>query len=197
MVSYCEALQKQIQALVPQSSSDIGINYSPNGFSAHLKRRGAGSSVIVPTQFCPFGVIVKVPDTSPTQKQIQGGVVHCGETNYTVGNYDIDLESAVDTLLWHKVDFNAATDDDNQVFLPGIENATGISTWQTGSSYPDASLPSSPDSPAASVIVPIGHLIVTIPDGAERGIAVFYPAACGNITITHCIGTVGYTRGGA
>lgn len=145
--------------------------------------------------YCPFGSIADVPGTSPVDKVILGGVVHCGETNYTVADYPIDIETALDTLLWHKVDFNAATDDDEQVMLPGIALATGITEWASGAAYPDASLPTSPAAPAASVIVPIGRLKVTIPDGEEIGTAVFYRAACGNVTITHCPGSVGYTRG--
>lgn len=194
MVSYVEELEKRLLALIPQSSPDISINHSANGFSAHLKRRSVSGASIPPATTCPFGSIVSVPDTSPVQKVILGGPVICGDDNYTVADYPIDLYSEVDTLLWLEVTFDVATDEDAQIFLPGIAASTGISGWLSGSSYPDNETPTDPADPAGKIILPIGNLVVTIPEGATRGNAAFYNTGCGPFRVNFCPPSSFYTR---
>jgi hypothetical protein len=136
---------------------------------------------------CIFGETVLVPDTDPQEYAFRGGIIHCGPNNWFVPDEPIDTSSDLDTLIWIAVDCTVNTDDDGEILLPGVETGTEPTSWSSGASYPDNSAPTA-SSPAATVILPIGRLIVA--DGIPR----LVPAGCGNFTVTHCAGTVGYTR---
>jgi hypothetical protein len=85
-------------------------------------------------------------------------------------------------------------DDDGELLLPGVKTGTKPTgdwtqtAWTTGTDYPDNTEPVA-STGNGTVILPIGKL--TIADGA----AMLEAAGCGNFTITHCAGTLGYSRG--
>ncbi|MGA0846246.1 MAG: hypothetical protein ACO3RV_06855 [Luteolibacter sp.] len=149
-----------------------------------------GSAFGTPSTPCPFGRIIKIPDTDPVETGILGGTIHCGDQNWSIEPYSINLASDVDNLVWFSVSATVNTDDDGVLLLPGVDTGTGPPTWATGaygSGYPSNTAPTV-SSPSATVILPIGRLIV------DSGRVNFFPEGCGNFTITHCAGTVGYTR---
>jgi len=137
---------------------------------------------------CIFGEIVPVPDSDPPEVAIRGGIIHCGDQNWNIDDNPINTETDLDTLIWIAVSCTVNTDDDGELLLPGIDTGTEPTAWSSGASYP-ANTPPTVAVPTATVILPIGRLIV------EDGSASLIPSGCGNFTVTHCAGTVGYSRG--
>lgn len=145
---------------------------------------------------CRFGEVIDIPEDDPGYTQaIRGGVFYCGDKNFNVPDKPILTSTPSDKLIYLKlltVDPN--TDDDDEIFLPGVKTTTATApTWEsltfTGSEhYPDTTNPASPTG-TGTLIVPIGRLIVA--DGSATLDAV----DCGNITATHCAGTLAHTRG--
>jgi len=151
----------------------------------HPQKKG-GSSGGTATD-CIFGQIVPVPDTDPQEYAMRGGIIHCGVNNWNIADETIDTSSDLDTLIWIAVSCTVNTDDDGELLLPGIDTGTEPTVWSSGASYP-ANTPPTVAAPTATVILPIGRLIVA------DGVASLTASGCGNFTITHCAGTVGYSR---
>jgi hypothetical protein len=169
---------------------------APSGELLAMVDLGGGGGGGAGPEFCPFGQIIPIPASDPPAMGIRGGVVHCGDQNWNLDAYPVDLTVAVDTLLWIEVSCAVNTDDDGDLLLPGVETGTQPTSWSTGAGYPPNSAPTAA-APSATVILPIGRLIVTLPAGSPAGTpgtATLLPAGCGNFTITHCAGTVGYVR---
>jgi hypothetical protein len=119
----------------------------------------------------------------------------CGDKNFNVANQDLDLESDGEWLVQISLSgVTAATDDDDEIFLPGVTTATGTPTWAnvafTGTeSYGDTTNPTSPSAPTGTLIAGIGWL--KIADGA----ATFTPTGCGTIRVSQCAGILSHSRG--
>ena len=151
---------------------------------------GGGSS---PTT-CPFGEL-EVSTDDPPVTAIRGGLMTCGDKNFNVPKRDLNL--AVDGQWLVQISLSgvtAATDDGDEIFLPGVTTATGTPTWAnvayTGSeSYGSTTNPTSPAAPTGTIIVGIG--LLTIADGAAR----FVPTGCGSIRVSQCAGILTHARG--
>jgi hypothetical protein len=157
--------------------------------SLDRRRKGqkqySGSNPSGGTSNCPFGKIIKFEGDS----YILGGMIYCGDKNFTVPDEMLTLTSDSTKLYYFDITCTANTDDDGEIFLPGMETSTWTVSWETtsGSTYPDNTSPSIA-SGVGNIIIPIGK--VTIKDG----VASFQATGCGNVTVEHCAGTLSFTR---
>lgn len=169
-----------------RNKTDLKITLTPDPVS------GGGSR-------CPFGELTSIPDTDPPETGILGGIIHCGDKNFAVPNKEINLASDGVTLIYLEIDVTANIDDAGEILLPGIETSSETDpatfwesdAWAAGppaTQYPDNTRPVV-STGIGKIIVPIGKL--TIADGA----ATLEPVGCGNITISHCGGTLTAARG--
>lgn len=192
VVAYCTALQKRVASLIPLSSPDIIVKKTANGFTCHLARRAAGGSGGA-SSACPFGKIVTTTEGETTTTAILGGIIHCGDQNWSMDNQELNLAASGTWLVSISVSLEVNRDDDGEILLPGVKTGTKPTgdwtktVWTTGADYPDNTAPSA-STGNGTVVLPIGKL--TIADGAAK----LEPAGCGNFTITHCAGTLGYSR---
>lgn len=138
---------------------------------------------------CPFGEMIDIPDDG---KAINGGIVFCGDKNFFVPYYTIDLGTDGDFILYLELACEANRDDDEEIFLPGIKTSSETTpstfwTLSTDASYSDNILPDVSDG-IGNMIVPIGSLTVA------EGVATFGPTGCGNVFIGQCGGTLTHSR---
>lgn len=152
-----------------------------NGVSRQRLQGRSGSSFI-----CPFGEIISVPGVSPEEppiKKIRGGVVIAGPKTFNVPDYDFGgVETDKDVVIFLNVNLTGNTDDDHQLFLPGIKDSTWTpimeeALFSTG--YPNGTFPVLP-SGEGTLVVPLGHLTVL------DGVATFIETGCGTITLDQC-----------
>jgi hypothetical protein len=155
------------------------------------KKGGGGTAATT----CPFGEL-ETNTEDPPVTSIRGGALICGDKNYAVANYALTLGTPGQWLVEINVTgVTAATDDDDEIFLPGCITATDTAPgWTliayTGSeNYTSTTNPASPATPTGTAIIPIG--LLTIADGA----ATFVPTGCGTIRIDQCAGLLTHTRG--
>lgn len=143
---------------------------------------------------CPFGELETSTDDPPVTS-IRGGLMTCGDQNFNVANYVLDLDTDGERLVQIALTgVTCATDDAEEIFLPGVTTATGTPSWEvityTGSeNYDDTTNPTAPDSPTGTAIVGIGR--IKILDGA----ATFSPTGCGTIRVGQCAGIISHSRG--
>lgn len=166
---------------------------SSNGTTLVLKPGGKPSKTATVAQSCPFGKIVTTTEGETTTTAILGGIIHCGDQNWSMDNQELNLAASGTWLVSISVSLEVNRDDDGEILLPGVKTGTKPTgdwtktVWTTGADYPDNTAPSA-STGNGTVVLPIGKL--TIADGA----ATLEPAGCGNFTITHCAGTLGYSR---
>jgi hypothetical protein len=144
---------------------------------------------------CPFGEL-ETNTEDPPVTSIRGGLLVCGDKNYAVPNYALTLGTPGSWLVEINVTgVTAATDDDDELFLPGVTTATDPAPgWTlisyTGSeNYTSTTNPASPATPTGTAIIGIGLLVIA--DGA----ATFTPTGCGTITVGQCAGILNHARG--
>jgi hypothetical protein len=155
--------------------------------------RGGGGSGGSSASTCPFGEIIDVDEGGFT-KAIRGGAMLCGDKNFNLANRGINL--AVDSSTLVKITLTGiefATDDDEEIFLPGVVTASGTPSWgtvtYTGSeSYTSNTNPSTPAG-TGTIVIPIGVLKVV------SGVATFTPTGCGTIRVSQCAGILSHDRG--
>lgn len=144
---------------------------------------------------CPFGEIIPVDDETSYTKGIRGGIIHCGDQNWNIDYQGLTL--AADRTTWLvsiSVSCEVNRDDDGDLLLPGVKTGTRPSgdwtktAWTVGKDYPDNTDPVA-STGKGTVILPIGKLTIA------NGVATLEAAGCGHFTITHCAGSLGYTRG--
>lgn len=143
---------------------------------------------------CNFGEVITYQDGEDTLTGIRGGLFQCGDLNFSVPNQALDLET--DGKWFIQIILTGVTpnvDDDEEIFLPGIETASGtptwdFKTWTDGGNYDSTTNPTSPGA-TGTLVVPSG--ILTIADGSYT----FDAVACGNIVATQCAGILNHTRG--
>jgi hypothetical protein len=172
-------------------------NQIGNVAGGKLKRTANGTTIEVSpvpkiargasAEICIFGELIPVPDSDPPEQAMRGGIIHCGPNNWFIADEAVDTSTDYDLLVWISVSCVVNTDDDGELLLPGIASGTEPVTWSSGASYP-ANTPPTVASPSATVILPIGRLVVA------DGVASFTPSGCGNFTVTHCAGEIGYSR---
>lgn len=153
-----------------------------------------GESTPYQPEDCPFGEIItwSAGDPPAIVTGIRGGVIHCGDQNWNIDPDEIDLEIDGVWLVSIEVECEANRDDDGELLLPGVKTGTKPASWTRtvwawGTDYPDNTPPAAVDGLGA-VVLPIGKLTVA------GGSATLEPVGCGHITVTHCAGTLGYTR---
>ena len=158
-------------------------------FTVPGSRGGGGGS----SSICPFGELIDV-DSGGFTKAIRGGAMLCGDKNFNVAWYGIDLTTPVSQLIEITLTgVDPASDDDDEIFLSGAVTASGTPTWgtvtYTGSENYTAN--TNPTTPAGTgtIVIPIGILVVA------GGAATFTPVGCGTITVGQCAGILSHTRG--
>jgi hypothetical protein len=188
MVSYCEDLSRRVDSLTPQSSPDIAVKHTPNGFTAHLKRRSVGGSGGGGgTVEGAFYTIYTVSSEDATNGDIMltGGQVAVGTGNPVIAPIVLFDQSAADGA-------GAWTGTPGQILQLEI---TG-----TGSEVDDVLLPtfdaddplSAPAAAAsldANVLPEIGALTGTC--FVSLGVftaAGFTPSNVGNLAVSFCYG---------
>ena len=168
------------------------LRRSPNGATLTIEpgKSGGGTSA----GLCPFGELMTLPDTDPPARGIRGGVIYCGDQNWNMDPQTLNLEAAGAWLVSIEISVEANRDDDGEILLPGIKTGTRPTgdwkktAWSDGTDYPDNTSPVVTTG-IGKIYVPLGKL--TIADGS----ATFEKTGCGNITLTHCAGTLAHTRG--
>lgn len=143
---------------------------------------------------CPFGEIIPAEDDG---KALRGGIVYCGDKNFTVAPMPIVLATDGKWLVYLLIECESNRDDDEVILLPGIKtSADDVATffnkdpWTAGppeTQYPDNENPVVSDG-LGTITVPLGKLEIT--DGKAK----FSPLGCGNITINQCGGTLSFSR---
>jgi len=149
---------------------------------------GAGSGDIK-----PFGEVFTQTVDDETAKYIRGGLILCGESNITVPPQEISNTADSDKLVYISITCISNRDDDNQIFLPGLESGTEPSgnwptvTYSESAQYPDNTNPGL-ESGSGTIILPIGRLRI------QDGVIKLFPIGSGNFVIGQCAGTLSFTR---
>lgn len=140
-------------------------------------------ATITPADPCPFGEFFQKVVGESRRWFIRGGVVTGGTGNITIADTDIgsvDPPPSEGERVWLEASITGVTEDD--VLLPG-GNLT-VATIEHGSAIPDNILPTAGD--------PLGTLYV---DLGEWHASEWRRSGCGNFQISHCPGSLFYTRG--
>ena len=138
---------------------------------------------------CIFGQIVPVPDTDPQEYAIRGGVIYCGDKNFNVENYVINIAPDRERMVQIKITgIKPNMDDDEEVILPGIETAAGTPAWEekSGTVYDDNTNPTI--AATGTVIIPIGKLVI------DDEVASLTNVGCGNVRVSQCAGILTVDR---
>ena len=128
------------------------------------------------------GPFCKVYEDAPNWK-LTGGTVTGGSGNVVVGDINLGTISsppANGTFHWLVCSGTAVVEDD--VLLPGFTLSTV--TVASGTSIPSNTIP--------TAAAPAGVLRISLGSWSN---GVFVPAGCGNIQVSHCPGTLSYSRG--
>lgn len=186
---------------LPSTTQFAGGPYSFNGsvpLYGQMARLDLPTALIPPEDsgggipYCPLGQIVSWVESGVTKTGIRGGFISCGDQNWNMDPHAVNLSVSGTWLVYFEVSVTVNTDDDHELLLPGVKTGTKPTTWSTrswttGTDYPANTTPTPADG-HGKVILPIGKL--TVADGA----ATIDPAGCGSFFITHCAGTLSFTR---
>lgn len=165
---------------------------TPNGTTLEFKPGKTAPTAGAATD-CPFGRIITWQDGEDTITGIQGGIIHCGTENWNIDPQALNLAVDGVWLVWLEIDCTVNLDDDSEILLPGVDTGTqptgdwSKAAWTLGDNYPANTAPTIPTG-NGTVILPVGKL--TIADAA----ATLENAGCGHFIVTHCAGTIGYSR---
>jgi len=181
-----------LEARTPRPGMGVELIATSGGFTYRV-RRMAGGDGAAESSICPFGEIMDVDDASSFTQGIRGGLVFCGDKNLNVEYQGINTgeETNLENLIQLKITgIVPVTDDDNEIYLPGIETTNSTPVWEyktVEAGYDDNTNPASP-SATGTIIIPLGKLTVT------DGVPTFDATGCGNITIGQCAGILSFTR---
>jgi len=194
-LEWVNAVQERIRALEQGKNitleGDMTRAWSSHGVRLGMRRKFKKS---YGKTSCPFGEIIKWTDGENSITGIRGGLIACGDWNFNVADWPLDLGTDGSWLVEISITgVEAATDDDVQIFIPGVVTASGTPTWAK-SAYTGSENYTSNTNPAApgddgTVIVPVGVLTIT------GGSPSLVPAGCGSATIGQCAGILNVTRG--
>lgn len=176
-----------------------GRMIAPGGKGIRVSQNGPGVTIslvrpriVNKKGICSFGAIFSVPNSSPVEQQITGGLVVCGDKNFNVDPYTVDNSTPGDYLIQIQLSgIVIPTDDDVEIILPGVSSASGTPTFQmvsAASGYSDNVNPSTPGDDG-TIYLPIGAVTI-----ADSGTITFSPLGCGNFTVGQCAGILSYTR---
>lgn len=167
------------------------LKMSPNGTTIDIKPGKSTTGNRASSEVCPFGRIVTIPSGETTVPAILGGVVHCGDQNWYFEPQEINTATDGSWIVYFSVALSVNQDDDSEILLPGVITGTKPTVWSktaTPADYPDNTDPVAGVG-TGTVILPIG--VLTIVDAVPS----FAPSGCGNFFVTHCAGSLSYTRG--
>ena len=118
-----------IRATTITSINGGKLRVYPNGTILDIDGSvGPGGS---PVTTCPFGEIITVDDGTYT-KAIRGGAMLCGDKNFNVPYRGIALTPDSWTLVQITLSgITCATDDDDEIFLPGVTTSSSTPAWGT------------------------------------------------------------------
>jgi hypothetical protein len=191
VLNWCMRMWSYVRAIRPLAGPGLELKETSSGTIISIKARsGAGGGGSGP---CPFGETTTTDDDPPLPA-IRGGLIVCGDKNFAVLNESYSVAADGEWLVQIKLTgITCATDDDGEIFLPGVTTATGdpawdLKEWTTGTDYDDNDNPSSPASPTGEIVLPIGRLKIT------DGVGKFTATGCGNYTIGQCAGILNYAR---
>lgn len=173
-------MESVIRQIVPRSSPDIAAAIGVGGATFSLKRNGGSSSASATTG--PFCKRYSETVGEVTTLYLLGGVVSGGVGNEVVADIelaDVGSEPVDGTHVYLTVSFTAYVEDD--VLLPGGD-VTAVSSG-SGTTLPDNVVPTS--------VATSGTLIISLGQWAN---GVFTPAGCGNIAVSHCLGSLSHGR---
>ena len=171
-------------------------NAEPGRFhqtAIETSRNGFPVETTAAVTVCPFGDLVTIPGTPPTQG-VRGGLITCGDKNFNVAAYEIDVAADGEKVIYITIPCECNMDDDSELLLSGIKTsstaAIAAMDWTVAAAYPANTNPTVASAGIGTFIFPVGS--VTITDGVA---ADFVPTGCGTCNITHCAGTLSHTRG--
>jgi hypothetical protein len=151
---------------------------------------------------CHFGEIYTYSedsgsDSGDSKTGIRGGNIRAGDKTWNLNDepFEIDLTTPGEYPVWIRIPLTVNTNATNIATLSGVKTSTKP-TWGHGAGssedYPITTCPAAfPVGGAATgvLIVPIGQVTVA------GGVATLASAGCGDITATHCPGTLDHYRG--
>lgn len=123
---------------------------------------------------------------------LNGGSVNAGENTFFLAPYNVGSSDGQWLVQVRVNGIEFATDDDEEIFLPGgVESASGASwnlkAYSPGTNYDDHDNPATP-SDTGTAYVPIGYLKI------DDDVVTFRAEACGPVTITQCAGILSVQR---
>lgn len=190
-----------------RASKVISINgipgqESPNGTMFNIPVGGPSTPATVAGTKCYLGELETWTEGEGEEAVsltgIRGGMVYCGDRNFSVPRYEIDMETDGVWLVFLRLGCEVNRDDDGEIILPGILTSAEtdpadfweFDTWTAGppeTQYPD-NTPPDVATGLGEIIIPLGKLTIA------AGVASFVSVDCGNVTITQCGGTLAHTR---
>ncbi len=187
IVGYCEQLSRRVDALTPQSSPDIAVKHTPNGFTSHLKRRsvgGKGGGAAVEGAFYTI-YTVSSEDATNGDIMLTGGQVAGGTGNTVIAPIVIfDQSAAAGAGAWTgtpgqilQLEITGAGSEVDDVLMPTFDVDDPLSA------------PAAAASLSTNVLPEVGALTGTC--YVSLGVfsaAGFTPANVGNIQVSFCYG---------
>lgn len=180
-----------LEARTPRQSPGMELVFTSSGFAFRV-RKSSSSDATVGTP-CPFGEIITWTDGGTPKIGIRGGIILCGDQNWNFDPQEINPQANGIWLVSISFEVEVNRDDDGELLLPGVKTGTKPTgnwtktAWSEGTDYPANTAPDA-GTGKGTIVLPVGKL--TVNNGSVRLEAV----GCGNFTITHCAGTLGYTR---
>jgi hypothetical protein len=198
-----DALKKigaELRAVRVHSSAAVIANRTLDGTKLTMKsQRGSIASPATP---CYLGEIYTYTedsgsDSGDSKTGIRGGNIKAGDKNWNLNDEPLEIDLTINRSypVWISIALTVNTDAANIATLSGVKTSEKP-VWGQGTSssddYPVTACPAAfPVGGVATgvLIVPIGQLTVA------GGVATLAAAGCGDITATHCPGTLDHYRG--
>lgn len=180
-----------LMARTPKPGVGLELVAAPGGFTFRVRPAATSQS---PSQTCPFGQIISWVSGDPPvlTTGIRGGAIYCGDQNWSIVPYAIDLETDGAWLVSIAVACEVNRDDDGELLLPNVKTGTEptawtLTAWTEGTNYPENTQPTTADG-LGTIVLPVGKLTVA------NGSATLEPTGCGGFAVGHCAGTLSFTR---
>ena len=180
-----------LTARTPRPSAGMELISMSGGFAYRVRKSSSAESGGGAP--CPFGQITTWKDGTNAKTGIRGGIVHCGDQNWNFDPQEVNPQADGVWLVSIGFEVEVNRDDDGELLLPGVKTGTKPTgnwtktAWSEGSDYPANTAPDV-STGQGNIVLPIGKLTV------DGGSIKLEAAGCGPFTITHCAGTLGYTR---
>jgi len=185
-----------LAARTPRPSASLEIISTSGGFS-YRARHAAVSEGAASSRACLFGEIITWTEgegeEAVTKTGIRGGVIYCGDKNFSVPDKEINLETSGVWLIQVSLVCEANRDDDNSLILPGIKTSSASTATMTAKAWTSGTNYDSNTNPTAStgigtIKLPVGKLTIA------NGVAKLAATGCGGFHVDQCAGTLSYHR---